>query len=53
MDRRVVCVHAAISMIILLFTIIARVDFIAVLADIKPVFRITEDIPINYDERIF
>ncbi len=53
MDRRAVCVHAAISTIILLFTIIARVDFIGVLAHIDSIFRIMEDIPINYDEGIF
>jgi hypothetical protein len=53
MDRRSTSVHATILLIILLFTIIARVDFMALLAHIEPVFRLTEDIAKNYDESVF
>ncbi len=51
-ERMAVSVHAATPLIILSFTIIARVDFIAALTHIEP-FSIEEGIAINYDERIF
>ena len=51
-DRMAASVHAAPATIILSFTIIARVDFIAGLANIDSIFH-TGGLRLDYDERIF
>ena len=51
-DRMVVSVHTTPATIILSFTIIARVDFIAGLAHIDSIFH-NGGLRLDYDERIF